>query len=135
LMIETHCHPDDAWSDAKQQITPKTLVKITEDLRIRKTEFGDTSFINKLEEYRSQINFLDSQLIELLGQRMQVAEKIGMVKKEKNVAILQNKRWSEIIEKMVSKGESAGLSQTFIDNLFKAIHQESIDRQEIVMKR
>jgi len=134
LMIETHCHPDDAWSDAKQQITPETLVKITQDLRIRKTEFGDLNYINKLEDYRSQINFLDNQLIELLAQRMQVAEKIGKVKKEKNVAILQNKRWGDIIETMVQKGKSNGLSKTFIDNVFKAIHQESIDRQEIVMK-
>jgi len=134
LMIETHCHPDDAWSDAKQQITPETLIKITQNLRIRKVEFGDVNYINKLEDYRSQINFLDNQLVELLGHRMKVAEKIGKVKKEKNVAILQNKRWSEIIENMVTKGQSAGLSKTFIDNVFKAIHQESIDRQEIVMK-
>ena len=135
LMIETHCHPDDAWSDAKQQITPKTLVKITQDLRIRKVEFGDLDYINKLEDYRSQINFLDNQLVELLGHRMNIAEKIGQVKKEKNVAILQNKRWSEIIENMILKGEASGLSKIFIDNVFKAIHQESIDRQEIVMKR
>ncbi len=88
LMIETHCTPDEAWSDAAQQITPDTLVQITKDLRIRKPEFGDINYIDKLTEFRTQINFLDNQLIELLSERMRVADKIGEVKKEKNVAVL-----------------------------------------------
>ncbi|MCF6212933.1 MAG: bifunctional 3-deoxy-7-phosphoheptulonate synthase/chorismate mutase type II [Flavobacteriaceae bacterium] len=135
LMIETHCTPDEAWSDAAQQITPDTLVKITEDLRIRKTEFGDVNYIDKLTEFRTQINFLDNQLIELLSDRMKVADKIGEVKKERNVAVLQNKRWGEIIEKMLAKSTGSGLSKEFINNIFKVIHQESIEHQEIIMKR
>lgn len=134
LMIETHCHPDEAWSDAAQQITPATLAQITKDLRVRKLDSGDLNYIDKLSDYRSQINFLDNQLIELLGQRMQVADKIGVVKKENNVAVLQNKRWGEIIQNMLEKGDKNGLSNTFIDQIFKAIHQESIDRQEMIMK-
>ena len=134
LMIETHCHPDEAWSDASQQITPTTLAQITKDLRVRKLDSGDLNYIDKLSDYRSQINFLDNQLIELLGQRMQVADKIGTVKKENNVAVLQNKRWGEIIQNMLEKGDKNGLSNNFIDQIFKAIHQESIDRQEMIMK-
>lgn len=134
LMIETHCHPDEAWSDAAQQITPATLAQITKDLRVRKLDSGDLNYIDKLSDYRSQINFLDNQLIELLGQRMQVADKIGAVKKENNVAVLQNKRWGEIIQNMLEKGDKNGLSNNFIDQIFKAIHQESIDRQEMIMK-
>ena len=134
LMIETHCHPDEAWSDASQQITPATLAQITKDLRVRKLDSGDLNYIDKLSDYRSQINFLDNQLIELLGQRMQVADKIGTVKKENNVAVLQNKRWGEIIQNMLEKGDKNGLSNNFIDQIFKAIHQESIDRQEMIMK-
>ncbi len=135
LMIETHNHPDDAWSDAKQQITPETLVKITEDLRIRKKEFGDAKYLDKLSNYRDEITFLDKQLIDLLANRMEVAEKIGEVKKEKNVAILQNSRWQEIIDSMIAKGGKSGLSKAFIENIFKAIHQESIEHQETIMKR
>jgi len=135
LMIETHNHPDDAWSDAKQQITPETLVKITEDLRIRKKEFGDAKYRDKLSNYRDEITFLDKQLIDLLANRMDVAEKIGEVKKEKNVAILQNSRWQEIIDSMIDKGGKSGLSKVFIENIFKAIHQESIEHQETIMKR
>ena len=134
LMIETHCHPDEAWSDASQQITPTTLAQITKDLRVRKLDSGDLNYIDKLSDYRSQINFLDNQLIELLGQRMQVADKIGTVKKENNVAVLQNKRCGEIIQNMLEKGDKNGLSNNFIDQIFKAIHQESIDRQEMIMK-
>jgi len=135
LMIETHCHPDKAWSDAKQQITPETLVKITQDLRIRKKEFGDEKYRDKLSNFRDEINFLDKQLIDLLANRMHVAEKIGEVKKEKNVAVLQNSRWQEIMDTMVAKGTKSGLSKTFIENIFKAIHQESIEHQESIMKR
>jgi len=135
LMIETHNHPDDAWSDAKQQITPDTLVKITQDLRIRQKGFIDEKYRDKLSNYRDEISFLDKQLIELLANRMEVAEKIGEVKKEKNVAVLQNSRWQEIMDAMVTKGSKSGLSKVFIENIFKAIHQESIEHQETIMKR
>ncbi len=135
LMIETHCHPDEAWSDAKQQITPDTLVKITQDLRIRQKGFIDEKYRDKLSNFRDEISFLDKQLIELLSNRMEVAEKIGEVKKEKNVAILQNSRWQEIMDAMIAKGLKSGLSKTFIENIFKAIHQESIEHQETIMKR
>jgi len=135
LMIETHCHPDDAWSDAKQQITPDTLVKITQDLRIRQKGFIDEKYRDKLSNFRDEISFLDKQLVELLSNRMEVAEKIGEVKKEKNVAILQNSRWQEIMDTMIARGLKSGLSKTFIENIFKAIHQESIEHQETIMKR
>jgi chorismate mutase len=82
---------------------------------------------------RAYIDELDTKLIEILGKRMKLAEKIGQLKKEKNVAILQNKRWNEILGKMILDGEEKGLSEEFILKIFKAIHQESITHQEKVI--
>lgn len=133
LMIETHFDPDNAWSDAKQQITPNRLKEITEDLRVRKDRVEEKDSVKKLTKLRSEINFLDKQLIELLSERMDVAENIGKVKKQGNVAILQRSRWHEVIQKMVADGEKSGLSGDFIEKVFKAIHQESIQHQEKIV--
>ncbi len=133
LMIESHCDPDKAWSDAKQQITPNRLKEITEDLRVRKDRVEEKDNVKKLTDLRSEINLLDKQLIELLSERMTVAENIGSVKKQANVAILQRSRWQEVIQKMVAEGNQNGLSSEFIERVFKAIHQESIQHQEKIV--
>lgn len=134
LMIETHCHPDEAWSDAAQQVTPDALKRIFIDLRIRKTTDEADDYNQKLGILRTQIDEIDSKLLEILGKRMLIADKIGALKKEKNVAVLQNQRWNEILGKMVLEGEQKGLSEEFILKMFKAIHQESISHQEKVFK-
>ena len=133
LMIETHFDPDNAWSDAAQQVTPKTLIKIMEDLRIRKPTDTEADYRAELEKLRAQINVADNQLIDVLGKRMKVADKIGQLKKEKNVAILQSKRWNEILGNMILEGENRGLSEEFVLKMFKAIHQESINHQEKII--
>lgn len=134
LMIETHFDPDNAWSDAAQQVTPTALVQIMKDLRIRKETDPEADFNNELANLRAKIDVVDNQIIELLGKRMQVADGIGQLKKQKNVAVLQSKRWNEILGKMVLEGEQKGLSEEFILKLFKAIHQESINHQEKILK-
>lgn len=133
LMIETHVDPDNAWSDAAQQVTPKTLIRIMQDLRVRKETDAETEYSNSLKNLRAQIDVLDNQLIELLGKRMKVSDGIGQLKKRKNVAVLQTKRWNEILGNMVLEGESKGLSEEFILKMFKAIHQESINHQEKII--
>lgn len=133
LMIETHSNPDDAWSDAAQQITPDVLKQLFVDLKVRKV-FDETSdFNSQLTNLRTQIDELDSKLISILAKRMQIADAIGQVKKEKNVAVLQSNRWNEVLRRMIAEGEGKGLSEEFILRLFKAIHQESIVHQEKVM--
>ena len=133
LMIETHHTPDKAWSDSAQQITPDTLIKYTEDLRIRK-EIGEAAeFKNKINTLRTQIDVVDHQLIEMLGKRMNIADAIGQLKKDHNVAVLQSKRWNEILGKMILQGEDKSLSEEFILRVFKAIHQESINHQEKII--
>ena len=133
LMIETHFDPDNAWSDAAQQVTPAVLKQIFEDLKVKKVTTEDDDFNTKMIKLRANIDIADSKLLELLGNRMKVAEQIGALKKEKNVAVLQNKRWNEILGKMILDGEGKGLSEEFILKLFKAIHQESISHQEKII--
>ena len=133
LMIETHFDPDNAWSDAAQKVTPTTLKQILADLKIKKTTETAPEYRESLENLRAQINVVDDQLIELLGKRMDVADKIGALKKEQNVAVLQSRRWNEILGNMVLEGNSKGLSEEFVLKMFKAIHQESINHQEKII--
>ena len=133
LMIETHTDPDNAWSDAAQQVTPETLIQLMEDLKIRKETDTEADYRNALNTLRTQIDVIDHQLIDILGKRMKIADAIGELKKDKNVAVLQSKRWNEILGKMILEGEQNKLSEEFILRVFKAIHQESINHQEKIM--
>ena len=135
LMIETHCTPDNAWSDAPQQVTPDTLKQMFVDLRVRKETESADDYSSRLSKFRAQIDEYDGKILEILGNRMKVADQIGLLKKEKNVAILQNNRWNEILGRMILEGESKGLSEEFVLKMFKAIHQESINHQEKVYKQ
>jgi len=134
LMIETHFDPDNAWSDAAQQVTPTKLKQIMQDLKIRKQTETDSTYRDSLENLRAQINVVDGQLIDLLAKRMKVADQIGELKKEQNVAVLQSKRWNEILGNMILEGQEKGLSEEFVLRMFKAIHQESINHQEKIIK-
>ena len=133
LMIETHNDPDQAWSDAEQQITPTVLKQMFLDLKVRKTTDNASEYKQRMDTLRLQIDGYDEKLLEIIGNRMQIVDQIGLLKKEKNVAILQNQRWNEILLKMTAEGKEMGLSSDFIMQLFKAIHQESINHQEKVM--
>lgn len=133
LMIETHFDPDNAWSDASQQVTPQVLIQIMKDLKIRKESDPEADFNRKLDNLRAQIDVIDNEIIDLLGKRMKAADGIGALKKQKNVAVLQSKRWNEILGKMVLEGEARGLSEEFVLKMFKAIHQESINHQEKII--
>ncbi len=134
LIIESHVNPEKAWSDAKQQVTPDELAEILSRLVIREPDPRNQKVIDELGELRSIINILDDQILVTLEQRMKVAEKIGRYKKENNITIFQSKRWEEIISNMIEKGEQKGLEKETINKIFKAIHQESINRQTRIMK-
>jgi len=120
LMIETH--------------TPSKLVQIMTDLKIRKETDPEAEYNNELSNLRAQIDVIDNQLIETLGKRMKVSDSIGQLKKQKNVAVLQSNRWNQILGAMILEGESKGLSEEFVLKMFKAIHQESINHQEKIVK-
>ena len=133
LMIETHTDPDNAWSDAAQQVTPSVLKQIFEDLKVKKPSTEEADFNTEIKNLREKIDIADAKLLEIFGNRMKVSEQIGALKKSKNVSVLQNKRWSEILERMIVDGQERGLSKEFILSIFKAIHQESISHQEKII--
>ena len=133
LIIESHIDPDKAWSDAKQQVTPERLAEMLEQITWRKEDINSEEFHAALEKLRQQINHLDDELMQILGQRMKVAEKIGEYKKNNNITILQTNRWNEILERAFKKGEKLNLSKEFITKYFDAVHMESINHQNKIM--
>ncbi len=133
FMIETHYDPINAWSDAKQQITPKALRELTKNLKVRKPESNTEEYQNNLTALRTQIDVVDHKILDVIGKRMDIVNKIGILKKENNVAILQSIRWNEILEKMIKDGEENKLSKNFILAVYKAIHQESINHQKRIV--
>jgi chorismate mutase len=133
LMIESHIDPDNAWSDAKQQVTPERLGEIIGSIKWRFESTTEKEFITALEKLREQINHIDDELMQLIGQRMKIADKIGEYKKNNSITILQTNRWNEILERAFAKGELLGLSKEFITKYFDAVHMESINHQNKVM--
>jgi chorismate mutase len=133
LIIESHIDPDKAWSDAKQQVTPERLAEMLDSIKWRHETTTEKEFIDALAKLREQINHIDDELIQLLGQRMKVADKIGVYKKENNITILQTNRWNAILEKAFAKGEKLGLSKEFITKYYDAVHMESINHQNKIM--
>ena len=133
LIIESHIDPDKAWSDAKQQITPERLGEMLDNIRWRKEDIASAEYHAAMEKMRQQINQLDDELLQILGQRMKVADKIGQYKKENNITILQTNRWNAILERAHTKGEKLGLSKEFITKYFDAVHMESINHQNKIL--
>ena len=132
LIIETHHNPDKAWSDASQQLTPEALKTVLDRLILRDPEV-DEELMLTLAELRDNIDKLDDRLIGLIEERMKVVENIGRYKKENNITILQNKRWDDMLRSRLILGERKGLSEDFINKVFRAIHQESINKQTRIM--
>ena len=126
-MIETHRNPDEAWSDASQQITPEVLAELINNLQVRNSDIS--GFDDEMGRHRTLISDLDFQLIEILAQRMKISEKIGTLKKVNNIAIFQPERWKVITEYATQKADETGMSSEFIEKVFKAIHEESIEVQ------
>jgi len=129
LMIESHIDPDKAWSDAKQQLTPESLAELLDGIVWRREDIASEEFHQALERLRQQINHLDDELMQILGQRMKVSEKIAEYKKENNITILQTNRWNEILNRACQRAEKLGLSKEFITKYFDAVHMESISHQ------
>ena len=132
IIIESHPDPDNAWSDPKQQLTPADLKILLDKLVLRDPNL-DNSLLLTMEELRTEIDKLDDNIIDIFERRMQIADQIGHYKKAHNVAILQSKRWDDIINKRLGMGEEKGLSNEFITRVFRAIHQESINHQAQIM--
>lgn len=131
LIVESHCSPDEAWSDAKQQVTPDVLDYILSLLVVR----DETVTTEGITQLRRQIDDFDNQLMDLLSKRMRVCREIGQYKKEHNMTVLQPARYNEILDKRGAQGSLCGMSPEFVAKVFEQIHEESVRQQlEIVTK-
>lgn len=133
LMTEVHTCPDEAWSDAKQQITPAGYAELVSRLIVRRETTDNPDFLENLEQLRHKIDEIDLEMLNLMARRMRCAEDIGRYKNRNNISILQASRWNEILEKAFAQGRQRGLSDDFIEKLLTAVHQESIAHQTAVM--
>ena len=132
LMIESHRDPDNAWSDAAQQVTPERLGEIIAALIVRSSKLDDYAE-NQLESLRAQIDRIDNYMLEIMGERMDIARKIGEFKRDNGITILQTNRWDEIINDRIKKAAKKELTEDFVKDLMEAVHQESIRHQTRIM--
>ena len=130
LIIESHCNPDCALSDASQQITPDILDITTKMLVIR----DNTQTTENISMLRQQIDELDEQLLSLLSKRMRISKEIGLYKKDNNMPILQSGRYTEILDRRGKMGEELDLTADFVKEIMKSIHEESVKTQMKVME-
>ncbi len=131
LMVESHCCPEKAWSDARQQLTPRDLQNLLESLVIRENTSDNQSYKEGIDALRTRIDVVDESLLKLLSERMNVSRQIGQYKKEHNVAILQAGRWEQVLNDAIAKGKALGLSEECVSAIMNAIHEESVKVQKL----
>ncbi len=133
LIIESHVCPSQALSDAKQQVIPGELERLVRSINWRREGADDPAFKQSLDRFREEIDRIDGEVFDLLSRRMKIAENIGRVKKDNDVAILQSNRWGAIKERILSQSEKLELSREFLNEILEAVHVESINRQNSIM--
>jgi len=133
LMIESHIDPATAWTDAKQQVTPAALAELVDKLTLRKVDSDNPVFEDQLASLRKEIDKLDDLIIQKVGERMKIVEKIGEFKRDNNVTILQVSRWDEIVQKRTAIAGALRLDRDFAIKFLELIHNESIRKQNEIM--
>lgn len=123
LIVESHCNPDDAWSDAAQQMTPEELLKVTSKLKLSRLA---TCPMPPLDAWRTELDQLDENILGLLSKRMRIAEQIGYYKRDNNLSVLQTNRYQIMQQELKQKACNLGLDDKFIHKLFAQIHEESV---------
>ena len=131
LIIESHCKPDEAWSDASQQVTPEVLDFILDRLVVRST----TQSTESLHALRYQIDECDNNILDILAKRMRISREIAVYKREHNMTVVQAGRYNEILDKRVAQGMLCGMSADFLKTIFEAIHEESVHQQLELINR
>lgn len=131
LMVEVHCNPTKALSDAAQQLTPAQFIAMVAGIELSQERGGSTEFIAELSQLRERVDVLDSQLLDLLAQRMEVVRAMGSLKAAQHISTLQPDRWRQIVEDRVRKGGRLALSEGFVLQLMQAVHEEAIRQQEV----
>lgn len=134
LMIESHCDPTCALSDAGQQLLPSDLENLLyHQLVVRENDSDNLEYKENIDLLRSQIDVIDENLLNLLGARMKISRQIGKYKKRNNIAILQTSRWDEVLSKVVEQGLGQGLPEQFVKDIFNAIHEVSVHIQDDIL--
>lgn len=129
LMVEAHCNPAQALSDARQQLTPEELRLMLKMLRIRSSESPDPAVRKALEGYRDEIDALDERIVGLLSDRMEISRRLGALKQENNLYIIQAERWHAVVRNVCAAARVCGLREDFVRSIFSVIHDASIDEQ------
>ena len=133
-MIEAHCNPPAALSDAKQQLTPDELKNMLHnEIKVRDKDSDSKEWKDNIDQLRAKIDIIDENILYALGSRMKVSREIGEYKKNSNIAILQTSRWDKVLAKVVEKGAEYGLSEKFLTAVFNAIHDASVEVQNEVI--
>ena len=135
LMVESHCDPSCALSDAAQQLVPADLKTLLESLTVRQKQTNDKEYNENIEQLRARIDVIDENLLMSLASRMEVSRKIGEFKKAHNIAIVQASRWEDILSDMIAKGRVYGLPEGFVTAVFNAIHDASVAEQNQILER
>ena len=134
LMIESHCNPSVALSDAKQQLTPEELKDMLHNkITVRDADSDAKEWKENIDQLRAKIDIIDESLLYTLASRMKISRQIGEYKKNNNIAILQTSRWDKVLAKVVEKGGEYGLPQGFVEDVFNAIHEASVEVQNEVI--
>ena len=134
LMIESHCNPSVALSDAKQQLTPLELSDLLyNQIVVRDADSDSKEWKDNIDQLRAKIDIIDENILYALGSRMKISRQIGEYKKSNNIAILQTSRWDAVLAKVVEKGHEYGLSEKFLKDVFNAIHEASVEIQNEVI--
>jgi chorismate mutase len=134
LMVESHCDPSCALSDAGQQLTPEDLGTLLKALTVRQKVTNDREYNDNIHQLRTQIDVIDENLIAELGARMEISRKIGTFKKAHNIAIVQALRWESVLSGMIEKGKAYNLPEDFVKAVFTAIHEASIAVQNEILE-
>lgn len=135
LIIESHICPENAWSDSAQQLTVNQLVGVLNRLIWRESNIDNEDFLFAIEQFRTQIDTIDNDIFSLITKRMQISDKIGLIKRENNVSILQKSRWEDIISDRLQKANKQDLSKELVKSIMELVHLESINRQNKVMNK
>ncbi len=130
LMIECHCNPSAALSDASQQLSPEEFFSLLGRIRTRDKDSADSDYRSAIDALRSEIDDIDGKILALLAQRMDASRRIGIQKKEHNVAILQSSRWDKVLERIHKQAAEYGLEESFVDRIFNTVHDESVKAQK-----
>ena len=134
LMIESHCNPECALSDAKQQLTPAELRNLLENqITVRDSDSDSKEWKENIDQLRAKIDVIDENILYALGSRMKISRKIGEYKRDSNIAILQTSRWDEVLARVICKGKEHGLPEGFVRDVFNAIHEASVEVQNEII--